>query len=597
MRGVSTLVLLASAVLLCKSAGFSAANSAPPSALKAAPCRIGQSRSDAICGTFTVYENRAARAGRTIALRFIVIKAKHPSHRAMAYNPGGPGGSATASAADFADGTTGPFAKLRDRYDMLLVDNRGTGGSAPQQCNFAPQAHPELYFRQAWPDSLVRSCRKRLAEHANLSLYSTSVAADDLDDLRAALGYPKFVLYGGSYGTMFYLAYARQHPDRVESIVLDGVAPPHFYIIPLPMARGAQSAIDRLEVACRSDATCSSHFPQFTGHFATVAHRFDAGPVAVTVKNTVTRKPQRVELSKEQFAETIRHALYFPGGAAYIPVTIERAYHGDYTPLGETVDQLSQLFANVQANGLNLSVTCAEDIPFITEQAVAQDTTGTFEGDVRVRAQQRACRLWDVAPVSPSFVQPVRSNAPILMISGSDDPASPPSYGQQALRYLPNARQMIVRGASHDSDFPPCVNAIAVAFIRARSAAGLDLNRCAAAYRRPSFATLAFDEAAPDENAAQGKRFRALILGLMQGRIDRSQLTPALSKQYPDAVLKGLAADMHSVGALQAVVYKGTSVSSKRRTYRYLLRFVQANALAVFTLDKSGRIQDFEIST
>jgi pimeloyl-ACP methyl ester carboxylesterase len=588
MRGVGTLVLLATA---------GAAASATPSALKEAPCRIGQSKSAAICGTFTVYENRAAHAGRTIALRFIVIKAAHPSHQAITFNPGGPGVSATASAADFADATTGSYFALRDRYDMLLVDNRGTGDSAPQQCNFVPAAHPELYFRQAWPDSLVRSCRIRLAAHANLSLYSTGAAADDLDDLRAALGYPKLVLYGGSYGTMFYLAYARQHPDRVESIVLEGVAPPHFYIIPLPMARGAQTAIDGLEAACRSDRTCSSHFPRFAQHFAALARRFDSGPVAMTVQNTVTHKPQRVELSQEQFAETLRHAMYFPGQAAYIPVTVERAYHGNYTALAELVDQMAQFFANIQANGLNLSVSCAEDIPFITERDVAQSSTGTFEAAARVRAQQRACRLWNVAPVSAAFQQPVRSSAPILMISGSDDPATPPQYGRQALRYLPNARQMIVPGASHDSDFPPCVDAIIVAFVRARSAAGLNLNRCAAKYQRPSFETLAFDEAAPAEDPALGERFRGIIASVMQGRIDRAQLTPALSKEFSNAVVEQVAADMKSAGPLQAIVYKGSSVSPKGRTYRYLLRFAQVNATASFALDKSGRVQLLDIST
>ncbi len=178
----------------------------------------------------------------------------------------------------------------------MLVDNRGTGESAPQDCDFAPAEHPELYFRQVWPDAIVRSCRDRLAAHANLSLYSTSEASDDLDDVRAALGYPKLVLFGGSYGTRFYLDYARRHPDSVESVVLEGVAPPHFYIIPLPMARGAQTAIDGLEAACRHDAACSVDFPNFAAHFAAVVQRFDSGPVTITVRNAVTHRSQSVQL-------------------------------------------------------------------------------------------------------------------------------------------------------------------------------------------------------------------------------------------------------------------------------------------------------------
>lgn len=571
----------------------SASTSAP---LKTSPCRVGQTNAAAICGTLTVFENRAARTGRTIGIHFVVIEAKHRSHRALAFNPGGPGVSSTSLAADFADSTTGAFATLRNDYDILLVDNRGTGDSAPQNCNFAPAENQELYFRQVWPDTIVRSCRERLAAHADLSLYSTSEASDDLDDVRAALGYPRLVLFGGSYGTRFYLDYARRHPDSVESVVLEGVAPPHFYIIPLPMARGAQTAIEGLEEACRHNAACSAHFPNFAQHFAAVAQRFDSGPVTISVRNPVTKRLQSVQLTKEVFAETVRHTLYFPSQAAYIPVTIERAYRGEYTPLAEMVSQLALFFANLQANGLNLSVTCAEDIPFITEADVTRYSAGTFEGDVRVRAQQRACALWNVDPAPAAFVEPVRSDAPILMISGSDDPASPPEYAREALSYLPNARMMLVPGASHDSDLPPCVDRIIVAFVRARSAAGLDFSKCAAAYRRPSFAALAYDEAAAGENRAVTERFTKMLDALMRGRIDRSQLTPAFSKQLPDADVKGTASALAGLGGLQAIVFKGETGSGKAQVYRYLLRFAQTNVMATFVVTVSSRISGFDLS-
>jgi pimeloyl-ACP methyl ester carboxylesterase len=564
--------------------------------LKQSPCRIGQTHAAAICGTLTVFEDRAAGTGRTIGIHFVVIEARHRTHHAIAFNPGGPGASATASAADFADATTGAIATLRDRYDLLLVDNRGTGESAPQECNLAPAAHPELYFRQLWPDTVIQACHDRLAAHANLSLYSTSVASDDLNDVRAALGYPKLVLFGGSYGTRFYLDYARRHPDTVESVLLEGVAPPHFYIIPLAMARGAQTAMDGLERACRNDPTCSAHFPHFADHFGAVVQRFDSGPVTLVVQNAVTHRSQSVQLTKEVFAETIRHELYFPAGAAYVPVTIERAYHGNYTPLGEMVTQMALFFSNIQANGLNLSVTCAEDISFITEAAVTQDGAGTFEGDVRVRAQQRACKLWNVKPVPAAFVDPVRSDAPILIISGSDDPATPPEYAREALAYLPHARIMLVPGASHDSDYPPCVDLTTVAFVRAASAAGLNLSRCAATYRSPSFVVLAYDEPAAGENTAQTQRFTKILNELLQGRIDRSQLTPALSKQDSDADLKGLAADLQNLGGLQTIVFKGETGPPKARVYKYLLRFAQDNVLATFTLNSSSRINALDLS-
>jgi pimeloyl-ACP methyl ester carboxylesterase len=538
-----------------------------------------------------VYEDRAAKAGRSIPIHFMVIKAKHASHHAIAFNPGGPGGPAIADAPFFTDG---PLGILRDQDDILLVDNRGTGESAPQQCDFAPPAHPELYFMQLWPDTLVKACRDRLAAHANLSLYSSSVAADDLDDVRAALGYEKLALFGGSYGTRFYLVYVRRHPGRVESIVLDGVAPPHFYILPLPMAAGAQVSMKNLIAACKADATCARHFPSFGAHFADLVSRFDAGPVVVPLQNPANRG-RSVRLSKEVFAEAVRHALY-SDNAAYIPVVVERAYHGDYAALASLVDQVTRQFAVNGTPGLNLSVTCAEDIPFVTETEVVRTSANSFEGDARVRAQQRACRIWNVRSVPKTFIDPVRTNLPIFMISGSDDPATPPSYAKQALPLLPNARMMLVKGASHQSDYPPCVYRAVASFIRSRSASQLDLEHCAAAYRRPAFATLTYFDSAGGENAALTARFRSLFTEILMGRIDRAQLTPALSKGYSDAVLRQIASQASGGGQLESFVYRGAHRSAKGMAYGYFAHFVQANANVTITLNSAGKVADLDIS-
>ncbi|HYL28044.1 MAG TPA: alpha/beta fold hydrolase [Candidatus Nitrosotalea sp.] len=458
-------------------------------ALHTQACVAGKARLPALCGALTVYENRAAATGRTIDLRFVVIKAAHPSGRALAWNPGGPGASATADADAIADGTFfKPLSDLRERFDILLVDNRGTGGSAPQQCDLTPPAEPQLYFNQLWHDALVGSCRLRLARTADLSLYTTSIAADDLNQLRAALGYRKLVLVGGSYGTRFFMVYARRHPESVESLVLDGVAPPHFLIIPLQDARGAQLAVTRLIEECNADAACKARFPAFGQHFYAVARRFDSGPVGVPLHSAKAAGVTNVPLSKEVFADRFRQLLYSPASAAYAPFIIERAYRYDYRPLATMVDVISQGFAGLLNQGLNLSVTCAEDIPFITEGAVLATSANSFEGDLRVRAQQRACRIWSVRPVPATFNTPVRSTAPILMISGTDDPTSPPGYAEAALRSLPNARILLIRNASHGTE-TACSDRLIVAFVLAGSAKGLDLAECSGGYRRPAFAT------------------------------------------------------------------------------------------------------------
>lgn len=452
-------------------------------------CTAGKARLAATCGTYSVYENRAAASGRKISLKFIVIKAAHDSKRAIAWNPGGPGASSTAFADSIADGgVSGELLTLRDRYDILLVDNRGTGGSAPQQCDLSPADRPALYFRQIFPDELVKSCRSRLAREADLSLYTTSIAANDLNDLRSALGYPKLVLDGSSYGTRLYLVYARRHPESVESIVLDGVAPPHFLIVPLEDSIGAADAMSRVIAECKADVKCNASFPSFGPHFNALVRRFDRATVTVPLENPKTKRVTMLRLSKEVFADRLRQLLYYPTSAAYTPFIVERAYRGDYAPLATMIDVVTRGFAGLLAEGLNLSVTCAEDIPFITKSDVVRTSANSFEGDLRVRAQQRACRIWRVRPVAAGFLDPVRSDAPILMISGSDDPTSPPAFAEQALPYLQNARILLIKNAGHATE-TKCGDALIVGFVRAKTAKGLDLTRCGEAYHRPAFAT------------------------------------------------------------------------------------------------------------
>lgn len=451
-------------------------------------CTLGASKVAARCGTFVVYEDRAARSGRTTAIPLIVIPARHRSNRAVFWNPGGPG----AGAVDFAERiVNGVLAKdlmqLHDRYDIVLANNRGVGGADTQQCDLAPADHPEYYFLQLWPDALLKSCRDRLASKANLSLYSSTISADDLDDMRAALSYPKIVLNGDSYGTYFFMIYVHRHPEHVESVVLDGVAPPGLLVIPLEDAAGAQLAMDQLIAACRADAACHKRFPQLAAHFAAVSHRFDKGPLEVRIENPATKRPQVVRLSKEVFADRLRQTLYSTDAAAYVPFAVENAYRGDYVPLGRIIDTTTRSLGGLVNLGLNLSVTCAEDIPAISEEMVRDTSARSFEGDVRVRAQQRACRIWNVKPDPARVAEPVRSTLPVLMISGTDDPASPPAYAAQELKYLPNGKRILVKGAAHVTE-TDCTNRLKVAFVLAGSAQGLDAGSCSGAFRRPPFA-------------------------------------------------------------------------------------------------------------
>ncbi len=454
--------------------------------LHLAPCVQGRGKVPALCGTFGVYENRAAHSGRIIPLNLVLVKAKHHARGVIAEIGGGPGEGAASFAPWVLDGD---FGKARqsshDDYDYLFVDNRGMGDSSPLTCDLAPADRPQSYFRYLFPPDLVRQCRTRNAKTHNLPLYNTNIAVDDLDDVRAALGYGKIILDGGSYGTFFSLVYMRRHPQHVQAAILDGVTAPHFQT-DLGSPEGAQTALDDLFVKCRRDNVCNSHFPRFAQHFTALVSRFDAGPIAVPLFQSKAHDALSLELSKGVLVDQLRHMLYDPIAEAYLPYIVERAYNRDYAPLAQMIQTVVQGIEGMPM-GAFLSYSCADLMPFITPQQIAFSREHTFAGDLRIRAQQQACVSWNVPAMPASFNDPVRSNAPVLMILGSDDPATPPQYGEEALRYLPNGRAIVVEGAGHGAD-NACTDELRLQFLRTGSAKGLDVSKCTATFEQPQFA-------------------------------------------------------------------------------------------------------------
>lgn len=450
-------------------------------------CTQGHRKVAARCGTFGVYENRATRSGRVIQLGVVVLKAKQPTGNAIAYIEGGPGVPALPDAPNIADGDDPVLAAFRSDYDVIFVDNRGMGSSNPTRCDISPYPDMPAYFLQIWPDEILSACYRRYSATSDPSAYNTNSAVDDLDDVRAALGYRKLLLYGGSYGSFFSFVYIRRHGEHVKGAALEGIIAPHFESLP-GAPDGAQTALDDLARKCAGDARCQKAFPNFVDHFAAVLRRFQDGPVRMTVRNPKTKRLVHVALSKEVLVDRIRENLYVPETAAYLPYITERAYRADYLPLGRLVDLWSQFLAQGQDAGTNLGYRCADLDPFISQTQVQTQAAASFTSDLRVRAERRACSIWKVAPMPPSFNDPVRSSVPILMISGSDDPVTPPKYAAGALRYLPNARLVVVRGAGHGV-FTPCTNRLMIAFIRDGSAKNVDTSSCSAAFKVPPFAT------------------------------------------------------------------------------------------------------------
>ena len=435
------------------------------------PCDNPNLTRDTLCGKYEVFENRTTKTGRRIALNIVLLPATNQQQHApdpLFYLAGGPGGAATSYA------TEKFIQNLRRNRDVVLVDQRGTGDSNPLTCPSAGSREDmRPYFEAPFPVERVRACRSELEKVADLTLYTTSIAMDDLDEVREALGYKLVNIYGGSYGSTTSLVYLRQHGDNVRCVAIFGVAPP-FAKIPLSFARGVQDSMNRLFADCAADKACNETYPDVAGDFKKVIAQFDKGPVEVNATNVFTRQVQKVTVTRDAFVDGIRQLLYVPTAAAALPALIHIGAGGDLGPLVGTAFQIVTQIDSKIARGMQFSVICAEDAPFITENDIKTTSASSFYGDARVRPMMKACEEWPKAKVAANFLDPVKSDKPVLLVSGALDPVTPPWLAQQVANTLPNSKLVVIQNATHWSY--DCVENLIAEFMDKGTAQGLDIS-------------------------------------------------------------------------------------------------------------------------
>ena len=446
-------------------------------------CDNARVPADALCGKYEVFENRATKAGRKISLNIILLPASSgkPVPDPLFYLAGGPGGAATLYAGEqFMNG-------LRRNRDVVLVDQRGTGESNPLNCP-SPGSREDMrgYFGEPFQLDRIKACRAELEKIADLTQYTTSIAMDDLDEVRTALGYDRINVYGGSYGSTTTLVYLRQHGDHVRSAAIFGVAPPAAKI-PLSFARGVQDSMNRLFADCAAEQTCNTAYPNLAEEFKKVLSQFDNGPVEVEATNVYTGAAQKVMVTRDAFVDGIRQLLYVPTAAAALPVLIHLGANGNLGPIiGTAFQVVSQIDVRI-ARGMQLSVICAEDTPFITPEDIKTTSANSFYGDARVRPTINACSEWPKAKVPASFLDPVKSDVPVLLVSGALDPVTPPWLAQEVAKTLSHSKLVVIQNATHNSY--ECVENLVADFIDKGTADGLDAS-CVEKIKRPPFTVL-----------------------------------------------------------------------------------------------------------
>ena len=450
-------------------------------------CQPPGVKGPAKCGTLEVYENRATKKGRMISLNILVLPATGDKREPdpWVYFSGGPGSAATEDAAGLAD----VFKRIREHRDMLFVDQRGTGKSNGLDCPMYNPDDLQSYLGYFFPVEDIRKCRPQLEAKADLTLYTTDIAIDDMDEVRAALGYEQLNLFGGSYGTRAALTYLKRYPKRVRTATLQGVAPPNEYM-PLDFPLGNERALQGILAECAADEACNAAFPNLKDESKSLLAQLIKGPVEVEVQKPNSSERVKVKLSRDLAAEAIRYMLYNPVGASRVPLIIHLAAQGNFVPLTEAALRFRKLLVATGFNGMYLSVTCAEDLPWIKPGEGERMAANTFLGDYRLRQQREACALWPRATIAKDYSDSVRSDVPVLILTGELDPVTPPSNGDAVAKTLKNSLHIVVPHGAHGLgglENIDCILRLTAEFVERGSTQGIDTS-CVKTIRRKGFA-------------------------------------------------------------------------------------------------------------
>ncbi|HEY7397370.1 MAG TPA: alpha/beta fold hydrolase [Gaiellaceae bacterium] len=450
--------------------GLRPGSRAPGAEASFAPCTYGGYVA-AQCGSVAVPEDPARPDAGTIALHVAVLPAVvRPAAGALFYLEGGPGVAATASAIEVNE----LFAQVGRRRDIVMVDQRGTGGSARLAC-------PDERVRATDTAAVTGYLHRCFAQlHGDPRLDTTSVSADDLEAVRRALRYGKIDVYGGSYGATLAQAFLRAYPSSVRSVVLDSGSLPSARVYDLS-PRNAEHALHLLLARCARARTCHHDYPHTRAQLAELLMR---------PSRRVATQSGTVVLHADDVAWTVDALSQTPDRAAAIPYVIDAAAHGDYTPLGQAyVDDVGPGLDARARLATFWVILCSEPWAAFDAASTARDGSGSYLAPAAVARAllfRRACRVVPKGRVAAGGASDTVSTTPVLLLAGGADPLDPVGNLAGWRKAFPNGRLVVVAGAGHGAMAYECVQKLVARFVAAASARGLDTS-CARRVPLPAF--------------------------------------------------------------------------------------------------------------
>lgn len=412
-----------------------------------------------------VPENHAKPHGRKIPLNVIVLPATGApldATRAQYDLEGGPGFAVT----KFLEFYAGEGAPYRAHRDIVLADMRGTGASNPLRCAGIEELEARDPWAPLYPPALVAECAQQLGVANDPAAYSTAAAARDIDLVRRALGYRQLDLNAVSYGTTLALRYIAEYPRAVHAAALmstvpAGRTPPRFHAI------AAERVLLQIALDCERDANCRASF----------------GDLHANLKSAVAQLPRDQPFAGDVFMEKLRTKLYSTASARQLPALVLKAAHGDF-------DAFLARGEGGFADGLYLSITCAESLARMDLPAAIAAADDTGFGAYRLERQRDACAAWPKAPVDPRLFRQPPSDVPVLFIGGDRDPVSPAEWVADVAPAFRHHHSVVVAQGGHVLDgmsgLDTCLDAKITELFDGGDVERLDYD-CFAAMQPPAF--------------------------------------------------------------------------------------------------------------
>jgi pimeloyl-ACP methyl ester carboxylesterase len=425
------------------------------------------------CGYLIVPEDRSDPQSRTIKIAVAVFNAQNKTEDdPVIYLDGGPGGHSLETASLSFEAAFAGFARNRD---FVMFDQRGVGYSQPNlDCpEETTAAYDGLTKRMTYEqksdliDQAIQTCHDRLvAQGVNLSAYNSAANAADVNDLRAALGYKEWNLYGISYGTRLALTIMRDFPDGIRSVVLDSTVPPQIDLFG-KIPANADRAFKIFFTGCLKNRACNKAYPNLDKTFYNLVTTLNENPASITAKQPYTGKKFKLLIDGHDFVDMLFGSLYSNQVIVYLPKIISDASKGKYQLLEQFMAG-SLVKHEYLSIGMYYSVQCAEEVSF--------NTLDSLEGAIKkfpkladafdMTQYYERCQMWGVKPAPAIENKAVTSPIQTLVMSGTYDPITPPSYGWQAAQTLKHSFYFEFPGVGHGASVSDiCPYMVAIAFV------------------------------------------------------------------------------------------------------------------------------------